>query len=360
MYKRIKGGIFFDMKRLAIVCLVFLIVSFSVSNISVYAVDKNEALNAANELHALGLFNGVGTNSDGTPIYNLGVSPTRNQAVIMLVRLLGKENMALANAWYTPFEDVDFWSTSSYYIGYAYNHGLTNGTSDTTYGGTGLIKSNQYIAFVLRALGYKSPDDFTVSKAAEFADNIGLTHGEYSDPSMIFTRGDVALISRAALDVKMANGGTIREQIHQNKVSTDEPFIGIDIVKYDSYGLALKQMVKSPQGIQYLILDEIKLDSADVASYAYIDKDADGNRRCNYGVSIIYIDGNVYRLPLPEDKNYLRCPALSLRFDRDKRLLQYDAGEYIYTYDLETQSISTVVNKNIICIDNININFEIE
>ena len=63
-------------------------------------------LSSAEALHDLGLFQGTGTNADGTPIYDLDKTPTRNQALIMLVRLLGKEAEAKAGAWDIPFTDV--------------------------------------------------------------------------------------------------------------------------------------------------------------------------------------------------------------------------------------------------------------
>ena len=132
----------------------------------------------------------------------------------MLVRLLGKESEAKAGTWQVPFADVDPASVSFPYIGYAYANGLTNGTSATTYSGVNPIRYNQYLTFVLRALGYVSGNDFTVSDAATFSDAIGLTHGEYAGNVETFTRGDVAKISRNALDASLKDGsGTLRDRL---------------------------------------------------------------------------------------------------------------------------------------------------
>ena len=161
---------------------------------------SDEATQAAQTLYELGLFRGTGTNPDGTPVFDLDKTPTRNQAVIMLVRLLGKEEEALAGDWELPFTDVVKGSTSYYYIGYAYANGLTNGTSATTYSGSNPIRANQYITFVLRSLGYVSGEDFKVSTAWEFSDEIGLTHGEYNaENAANFIRGDVAKNLRQCL-----------------------------------------------------------------------------------------------------------------------------------------------------------------
>ena len=165
---------------------------------------NDEATEAADALYELGLFKGTGTNPDGTPVFDLDKTPTRNQAVIMLVRLLGKEEEALAGNWNLPFTDVPKASTAYPYIGYAYANGLTNGTSATTYSGTNPIKANQYIAFVLRSLGYESGKDFEVSSSWKLSDELGLTDGQYTNYTSntnppAFTRGQVAIISYRSL-----------------------------------------------------------------------------------------------------------------------------------------------------------------
>lgn len=67
---------------------------------------SDKALNAANELYAAGLFNGTGTHADGTPNYDLDRAPTRQEAVTMLVRLLGKEE-AKNGTWKIMTTDFD-------------------------------------------------------------------------------------------------------------------------------------------------------------------------------------------------------------------------------------------------------------
>ena len=182
---------------------------------------SDEATQAAQTLYELGLFKGTGTNRDGSPIFDLDKTPTRNQAVIMLVRLLGKEEEALAGNWNLPFTDVAKNSTAYPYIGYAYANGLTNGTSATTYSGTNSVRANQYITFVLRAMGYASGVDFQVSTAWEFSDKIGLTDGTYSAATKTFTRGDVAKISCTALSAAVCGTGQslLEKLVEQGVVS---------------------------------------------------------------------------------------------------------------------------------------------
>ena len=184
-----------------------------------YAADA-EAYNAADVLYDLGLFSGTGTKADGSPNFDLDRAPTRNEAVTMLVRLLGKEAEAKNGTWTIPFTDVDEWAKP--YVGYAYANGLTSGTSATTFGGNSTISASQYLTFVLRALGYDSMVDFQWDKAWELSDRIGLTDGRYEN-AKDFLRGDVTIISRNAMDVKQKGSDqTLAEKLVAENVFSAE------------------------------------------------------------------------------------------------------------------------------------------
>lgn len=160
-------------------------------------------LSSAEALHDLGLFQGTGTNADGTPIYDLDKTPSRNQALIMLVRLLGKEAEAKSGTWDIPFTDVS--AEMKPYVGYAYANGLTTGYTAESFRGGQKVSGNQYVSFLLRALGYESGKDFEVAKATELSDKIGLTAGQSLAG---FTRGDVAQLSAAALSTPLKDSET--------------------------------------------------------------------------------------------------------------------------------------------------------
>jgi len=178
------------------IVIVTLAICIMLSSLPVYAA-SSEALDAADALYELGLFNGTGTDENGNPIYDLDRQPTRHEAITMLVRLLGKESEALSGTWDIPFTDVAEWAKP--YVGYAYTNGLTNGTSDTTFGGDTTISATQYLTFILRVLGYKDGTDFKWDAAWLLTDQLGITSGEYADTSKLFLRGDVATISYQAL-----------------------------------------------------------------------------------------------------------------------------------------------------------------
>lgn len=178
---------------------------------------SSEAIQAANALHDLGLFQGVGTNPDGTPDYDLERAPNRFEAVTMLVRLLGKEDEAKAGTWTTPFTDLADWAKP--YVGYAYANKLTNGISDRAFGGTATVTASQYLTFVLRALGYESGKDFQWDKAWELSDKLGFTKGQYNASSS-FTRGDVAIVSNNALSAKLKDGNYTLKETLDGKTET--------------------------------------------------------------------------------------------------------------------------------------------
>ncbi len=186
------------MKKRILDCILVLVLAISLVPAAFAASD--EANTAAKALYDLGLFQGVGKDANGNPNFDLDRTPSRNEAVTMLVRLLGKEQEAKDGTWNIPFTDVADWA--ELYVGYAYTNGLTAGTSTTTYSGNDPVTASQYLTFVLRALGYTSGTDFEWNAAWELSDKIGLTDGRYNASTTNFTRGDVAIISNNALGVK--------------------------------------------------------------------------------------------------------------------------------------------------------------
>ena len=183
---------------------------------------NQEAESAADMLYELGLFQGKGTDADGRPDYALDDVPTRQEAVTMLVRLLGKESEAKSGSWTIPFTDVAAWAAP--YVGCAYANGLTTGVSASAFDGGSAVTAAQYITFVLRALGYRSGTDFQWNTSWELSDSLGITDGRYRAGAAQFLRADVALISAAALEAKLAGSDiTLREKILSSSAEPDRP-----------------------------------------------------------------------------------------------------------------------------------------
>ena len=189
------------MKRSYVFVIFAVIVIFAFSSGAALAASDTaataDAADAADMLCTLGLFRGVGTNADGSPDYALERVPNRAEAVAMVVRLIGMEEDARCGCWTTPFCDVPAWAEPS--VGYAYENGLVFGVSDTAFASDSPITAPEYLTLLLRALGYKSGEDFEWDKAWELTDGIGITDGSYCGGADEFLRGDVAKISLCAL-----------------------------------------------------------------------------------------------------------------------------------------------------------------
>ena len=182
------------------------------------AANAGEAEQAAWTLFHYGLFQGVSQDSRGFPDFALEETPTRAQGVTMLVRLLGKESAALSGSWTTPFTDVPGWAAP--YVGYAYEHSLTYGVSDTLFSPNAPIRATEYLTLVLRSMGYVSGEDFQWDRAWILANRLAITGGNYNAKDAPFDRGDVAWVSLRALDAEKKTGpGTLREDLQLPKAS---------------------------------------------------------------------------------------------------------------------------------------------
>jgi len=210
------------MKKRVFSLLLALLLVFS--QLPTVSAASDEALKAAQTLYEMGLFSGTGTDADGNPIFGLDDSLTREQAVTMLVRLLGKADAAQSETHEMPFTDVSKWARAS--VAYAYANGLAAGTGAATFGATQNATAAQYITFVLRALGYVSGEDFRWDSPWTLSDEIGLTGGEYSEATTVFTRGDLAILSARALDMRLKDSETIlRDTLNAAPPAQEEPTV---------------------------------------------------------------------------------------------------------------------------------------
>ena len=186
------------MRKKLLALILALAVALSLSPASFAATDKQQS--AALTLYSYGLFRGTGNDAAGNPVFELDRAMTRQEAVTMVVRLLGAEDKAKSENYTAPFTDVSEWAKP--YVGYAYENGLTTGTGKDTFGGAATVTAAQYATFLLRALGYKSDADFTWSDPWALADKTGMSDGSYASFSP-FYRGDAAILSLGALNAKV-------------------------------------------------------------------------------------------------------------------------------------------------------------
>lgn len=182
------------------------------------STDYNAMAAALKAMHLFqGSYTGYGQGFD------LEAAPTRLQALIMFIRVLGEENEALAWNGTCPFHDVQAGTNGAKYVGYAYEKGYTNGYSATEFRPSSPVNARQYTEFVLRALGYSSTANTDLSDALARAQSAGLlTEGEAAmlqrDP---FLRAELVYVSYYALEVPVAGTGlTLAQRLMDKGVFT--------------------------------------------------------------------------------------------------------------------------------------------
>lgn len=180
-------------------------------------VDYNQLADA---LKAMGLFKGTGTSYGGG--YDLEVTPTRIEGLVLFLRLVGEEKAALAYVGESPFVDVPDWGKQ--YVSYAYYRGYTRGVDAELklFGSYHTISSGEYLTFVLRALGYQESGvnpDFTWDTALGRAQALGcITTGEMEllAPAKPFLRAQVAYLSYYSLSANRKVGGSLQSYLISN------------------------------------------------------------------------------------------------------------------------------------------------
>lgn len=185
--------------------------------------------NLSSDLNTLGLFQGTQVNADGSTNFELNRAPTRVEALVMLIRLLGKETEALDGSWTHPFTDVAEWADK--YVGYAYENGLTNGVSETLFGSDEAASSAMYLTYVLRALGYSDTESqdflwdfyFDWDNPYALATYCGIL--PISVNTDTFLRGDAVQISYAALTATLNESTqTLAEKLIADGVFTQNEY----------------------------------------------------------------------------------------------------------------------------------------
>ena len=212
--------------------------------------------NCADSLHEMGLF------QDTQNGYDLDRTPTRAEAAVMLVRLLGKEDEAKALTYTAPFTDLKGWEKP--YVQYLYSNGLANGTNRTTFHPTGKCTAQMYAVFLLRALGYSDTADFSYANAIETAREQGIY-----DTGIInvqnFLRDDAAAASYTVLSVSPKNSeGTLLDQLVSENAITEA-----DAKRYQSLFSSYAQYREATAGMDALLHYSVNSEFASPAAVTH-------------------------------------------------------------------------------------------
>ena len=219
--------------------------------VSVGARDVSDAEAKARVLKALGLFRGVSDTN-----FDLEREPTRAEALVILIRVLGKESEALAGGRTHPFTDVPAWADP--YIAYAYQTGLTKGVSATEFG-TGSANGAMMLTFMLRALGYSdTAGDFSWNDPFSLAKQAGiLPDGVDTDH---FWRADAVLVSYAALKATVKGAGiTLAERLIAAGVFTAETYTAVIGTVLPQGGGSKKIFVADPADFPGIGMDDVAI-----------------------------------------------------------------------------------------------------
>lgn len=182
-------------------------------------------------LYKLGLVKGVGVEETGKILFDLERTPTRVEAITMLVRLLGAEEKAVNMSKTHPFTDVPQWADG--YVSYAYENGLTNGVSETLFDSDSVVAPEMYLTFMLRALGYDDSSnypDFSWDNPWTLAREKGITErGGYYE---IFLRKEMVDMSYNTLfSEKKDTNKKLYEELIENNVFTNN--IWEEVLNYE-------------------------------------------------------------------------------------------------------------------------------
>ncbi|MCL1983436.1 MAG: cadherin-like beta sandwich domain-containing protein [Clostridiales bacterium] len=180
----------------------------------------------ADELYKLGLFLGTVAGAD-PPVYELDGPLTRIQALVLVVRLLGLEEEALAFKGSRQFTDVPQWAWQ--YAAFGYQEGITNGvnTERTLFAPDRPVTLQEFTAFLLRVLGYSEANgDFEYADALAKALAVKL----YTEKEMAalgdgrFLRGDAVVAMADALLSSMngADGARLIDTLVESELFTEE------------------------------------------------------------------------------------------------------------------------------------------
>ena len=114
---------------------------------------------------------------------------------MLFVRVLGREDEALAGDGTSPFTDVPAWAAK--HIALLYREGLTVGQSETLFGSDSTTSARDYATFLLRAMGYTDGVDFQWETAMDTAAELGFAPVNWN--GFTFTRGDAVEMTARAL-----------------------------------------------------------------------------------------------------------------------------------------------------------------
>jgi peroxiredoxin len=166
------------------------------------AVESESNVQLANVLKRLEIF--VGSDRG----FELEKELTREESIVLMLKLMGKMKEAENENLVSTFIDVPKGHWANKYIAYAHKINLTSGIGNGQFGLLAPVKTNQFITFVLRIMGYSDQmGEFDWKNPLSKAHELGLIEGSDQDlyQSFInenFVRNHVVKVLYYALKTK--------------------------------------------------------------------------------------------------------------------------------------------------------------
>lgn len=129
-------------------------------------------------------------------------SITREQAIIVLIRMMGEEEQAKAAGSKISFRDVK----DPYYkpyISYAQQKGWTTGRTNTVFGYNDQVTAEEFSAFMLRALDYGDFAGENFKEVMPLAETLGITKDILVGPKSKLIRGQAFIMMTNTLNTPM-------------------------------------------------------------------------------------------------------------------------------------------------------------
>jgi len=175
-----------------------------------------EAKECADTLYDFGLFKGTDKG------YELEKSLTREESATILVRLLGEEEKVNADDFDEVFVDVDKDRWSYAYVMYCYKNNITKGTGTDTFSPDVQIDASQFIALMMRLLGYEQVNpDTALEKSVEYRLLPEEKIAELTKKK-VFTRSDMVQIVYNSLKTQMVNETVFGNYLLEKGILTEK------------------------------------------------------------------------------------------------------------------------------------------
>jgi len=167
-------------------------------------------MTAAEKVELLGILQGEG---EGVNEEYLAKATTRIQGTILLLRLLGKEDEALAYAGQDNFADVvgnEWYASVLAYVKANPSIGFV-GYPDGTFQPRKVMTGAELYKVLLTALGYEQDVDYTWAEVADKAAELGLV--SLDDPTAAITNNDMAIAILEGLQAEMKSGVALLDSL---------------------------------------------------------------------------------------------------------------------------------------------------